>query len=128
MVNVKGIFPNFNSVTPPAKAPEKKSVKSSETDEDRDANGKREDQNDQPYHGPMTDEESEQVLEAMKNLPGIKENHLTVEIVQAGDTKVAIVKDPYGKVVRRIPESGLWHFLQQKEDPTHTGQLLNKAM
>ena len=127
-MNIKGILPSINSVQQPALAAKKAKVKSSGTDDDRDANGRREDQDDQQQHSPMTDEEAQSVLAAMKNLPGIKDNGLTIEITTNGAVKVALVKDYSGKIVRRIPEAGLCAFLRPKDESKQTGHLLDKAM
>lgn len=128
MVNIKGILPSLNSIPQPAKPAEKAKVKSNGTDDDRDANGKREDQNDQPQHGPMSEDDARQIREAILALPGVKDNNLTVEIETVKEVKVAYIKDYTGKVVRRIPESSLWHFLSAKDETKQTGHLLNKAM
>ena len=126
MVNVKGVTTQFEPVKT-VKTATKEEVKSHQTDDERDANGKREDQFDQKQRPPMNDEELETVLKAIKNLSGVKDNHLSVTIELKGSIRMAIITDQLGSVVRRIPERDLWVFLESNEGDKKTGHLLDRA-
>ena len=125
MVNIKGIT-NIYEPVQTAQAAKKAEVKSGQTDE-RDSNGRREDQSDQKHHEPMSEEQLSQVIKTIAALPGVKNNHLIVSIEVRSSIKMAIIKDSNGEVVRRIPEKNLWHFLTQGPDQDSKGQLLDKA-
>lgn len=92
---------------------------------DRDANGQMAQGGNQEHHPPMTDEQLQEALEHIKNIQGIKDNNLTVFLLKENDKNFIIVKDPDGKVVRRIPEQELWTLSKFKDSPK--AQIFNKV-
>jgi uncharacterized FlaG/YvyC family protein len=91
---------------------------------DRDANGQMP-QKEPEKQPPMTDEELEQAIEHLRNLAVIKDRNLTVELTTAGNKKFVLIKEPDGKVVRRIHEEELWSLKDTKEN--EKGQLLRRT-
>ena len=120
---------NIRSVSNPAQVPGKeniessKGIKSGETDE-REGNGQ------QPYgdpeaHRPLTEEETEKVLEKLKSHEGIQKHGLIVNLFEEGGQKVVKIETPDGQVVKRINERDLYLYLsQENQDDVH---LVNKT-
>ena len=74
----------------------------------------------------MTEEEIQAAVETLKQVQGVKDNHLTVRVDRAQDIVVVYVEDNTGKVIRRIPEADLWSLSQEKGKTK--GHLFDKAM
>lgn len=95
---------------------------------DRDANGQQAYSQNQNQHGPMSDEQFQKAIEILKNMPAIKEHSLSIEELIENDRRFVLIKEPSGKVVRRIPEAELWGLQEMKSsDPNKKGQLLRKT-
>ncbi len=102
-----------------------KDIKSDRATADRDANGQQftssEDQ-----HPPMSDEQFEKAMQALKDLPGVKDSSIEIkEEIQNGLRFVSLIA-PDGKLIRRLRELDLWSFIDHK-DPSNKGKILNKA-
>ncbi|MGZ3769190.1 MAG: flagellar protein FlaG [Bdellovibrio sp.] len=103
-----------------------KTIKSDQTN-DRDANGQQaygEGQQQEQHREPMSDEQLEQAMNHLRNLPAVKEHKWTVHLENNGDKRFVIVKDNLGNVIRRIPELELWSL---PTDDSHRGQLLKRS-
>jgi CHAT domain-containing protein len=111
-----------------AKAGADRTIKAGNTT-DRDANGQATyDQNQQQQRPPMTEEELKRALQHLKDLPAVKEHNLTVELVEIENKKFVLLKEPDGKLLRRIPEAELWTLPAMSESQTNRkGQLLRKT-
>jgi len=107
------------------KGPEK-TIKTDSTT-DRDANGQmfQGEQQQQPEHGPMSEEQLKKAMDHLKGLAVVKDNHLKVELIQVEGKNFVLIKELNGKVVRRIPESELWSLQVVKD--SEKGQLLRKT-
>lgn len=93
---------------------------------DRDANGQMfQGENQEQQHPPMSDEQLKKAMEHLKNLAVVKENSLSVELIEQDGKKFVLLKEFAGKVIRRIPESELWSLQVVKD--TEKGQLLRKT-
>lgn len=103
-----------------------KAIKSESTT-DRDANGQMAggDQQQQQSRDPMTDEQFEKALEALRATSAVKDNGLSVEKSESEGKKIALIKDPTGKVIRRIMEAELWTLSAVKKGDR--GQILSKT-
>ena len=103
-----------------------KAIKS-ESATDRDANGQQayNQQNEQDNHGPMTDEQFAKALEHLKNLAVVKDNNLSVVPTVVDGKKFVLIKEPDGKVVRKIAENELWSLQVVRE--SKKGQLLRRT-
>jgi hypothetical protein len=76
-------------------------------------------------HEPMSDEQFQKALEHLRGLQVVKDNHLeVVEMVSEGK-RIVILKEPGGKIIRRINESELW-TLQAVKD-YEKGQFLSRS-
>ena len=128
-MNIKTLStPNLTSLDTAGTNGPAKTVKSEHSDKDRDGNGRREHgENQQQKKSRLTDEEFECAVENLRSLDSLKDTGLIVEPVKSGDTKVVLIKDHTGHVVRRIPESELFD-LSQVNSEKPTGHLFNKAM
>ena len=101
------------------------SVKFENSHKDRDADGRRDRQPDQNHKEHLNDEEMELALATLRELEGVKANSLEVELVAKEASRIVLIKDLNGKVIRRIPEAELWPLIQDKERPT--GHILDKV-
>lgn len=111
-----------------AKAGADRTIKAGNTT-DRDANGQSTyDQNQQQQRPLMTEEELKRALQHLKDLPAVKEHNLTVELVEIENKKFVLLKEPDGKLLRKIPEAELWTLPAMNESQTNRkGQLLRKT-
>ncbi len=115
----------LNSILPlqlRAKNKVEKSIKSDSTT-DRDANGQQSFGGGQ-QHPPMSDEQLKKAMKHLEELAVVKEQNLTVEHLQVDSKNFVLLKDPTGKVIRRISEAELWTLQYVKE--TEKGQLIRK--
>ena len=81
-----------------------------------------------PERHDFTEEELKQVIQQLKEIPGVKANNLQFRVVRADDGRPTVfVEDPMGKVIRRIPDTELWAILKNGQK-SGRGQLLNKAL
>ncbi len=101
-----------------------KSIKSDES-HDRDANGQQSFSGQQKEKEPMSEEQFEQAIELMKNLPSVKEHNWKIEKRTENNKHFLFVIDNLNNVVRRIPENELWSLPFDKD--ARTGQLLKKS-
>lgn len=91
---------------------------------DRDANGRQE-QAEQETKRHLNDEEFEDCLKALENLPGFQANNLTIRHETTGDKRIVFIEDKEGKIVRRFSESDLW--LVTRNLQKNTGHIFDKA-
>lgn len=101
-----------------------KSIKSDSTT-DRDANGQQTFGENREQHEPMTEEQLNKALEHLKNLTAVKDHNLIVELSAVDGRNFIFLKEPNGKLIRRIPESELWSLQILQDDKK--GQILNKS-
>lgn len=92
---------------------------------DRDANGQMPGQDQQEKHPPMSEDQLKKCIEHLKDLPVVKDHNLEVELVQVEGKNFVLIKEPDGKVVRRIHEEELWSLKDVKEN--EKGQLLRRT-
>ena len=94
---------------------------------DRDANGQQPGQEKKENeHPPMSDEQLKKALDHLRSIPAVKDHNLTIELVTAElGKRFVLLKEPDGKLIRRIPESELWTLQVVKEN--EKGQLLRKT-
>lgn len=124
-MNIKGLL--GSQVIPSVRAAEKvdRTIQS-DMAHDRDANGQQAFGDGKQERGPMSDEQLEQALEHLRQLPAVKEHRWTVQLVTAGDLKRFVeVKDNLGTLIRRIPEADLWTL--NLDDQIPKGQLFKKT-
>jgi len=100
-----------------------RTIKSDSTT-DRDANGQTPGGN-QEQHQPMSDEQFKKAMDHLKALDIVKDQNLTVELLELEGRKFALIKDNQGKIIRRIPEVELWSLQVVKS--SEKGQLLRKT-
>ena len=84
------------------KTGEVRDVKTQVSSEDRDADGRR--SQEEPDKNPLSEEESRRALEYLENLTGLTANGLSVEVEESGEFKIYLIKDQNGEVARRIVE------------------------
>lgn len=93
---------------------------------DRDANGQMpQGEGEREKHPPMSEDQLKRSLEHLRNLSVVKDHGLTVELVNQEGKNFVLIKEPTGKVVRRIQEQELWALKDAKE--TEKGQLLRRT-
>lgn len=110
-----------------SKDPTEKSIRMGNTT-DRDANGQTGYQQQKQQHPPMSDEQFKKALEHIKEIPAVIEHHLIAEALLVDGKRFILLKEPSGKMIRRIPEMELWSLPVFKENEPHgKGQLLSKT-
>ena len=122
-MNVKTITSNLSSLLPQKKTDESKAVKS-EHSQDRDADGRKQ-REEKPKKENFTEEEILRALNYLKNLEGVKTNHLLVSYENSNEMIVFFLKEPNGKVIRRIMGCDAWTLMLSEAEKGH---LLDKAM
>jgi len=100
-----------------------KDVKMDVSSEDRESNGRRE--QDEPSKESLNEEEFKLAQEYFKKLTGLNANGLKVEVENSGDLRVFLIKDHENTVVRRIVEWELRALIVEKDKST--GHIFNKA-
>lgn len=128
-MDVKGVVRNIlpfqlNRASETKKKPEVDGH--TETAPDRDPNGQSQSQGEESRRN-LTDEEIQAAIKILENIPGVKDNGLTIRFSRNDGVAVVYVEDHLGKVVRRIPESELSQLKDRSADKK-TGHLINKAM
>jgi hypothetical protein len=95
---------------------------------DRDANGQMFQDRKEDQKPPMTREQLERAAEHIRELPGVKEHQLKVELVVQNDKNYILLTEPNGNVLRRIPEIELWSLpVINSTSPDKKGQILRKS-
>ena len=100
-------------------------VKSESTSKDRDADGRHEKSGEgEKRH--LSDEEFQKALAELEEIPGIRESSLSIHVEQKEGFRVVLVKDPEGRVVRRLSQSEMWSLVTHAKDRS-TGLMLDKT-
>lgn len=121
---------NIRSLTNPVgviesvKPGETRAVRTEVSSEDRDADGKR--QEEEANKDPLTEDELKKALEYLENLSGLKANQLTIEIENSNEYRLILIKDRSGKTIRRMVEWELRSLLVTTDKKT--GQIFDKAV
>ncbi len=92
---------------------------------DRDGDGKREQPEPEQKHH-LSDQEFDESVQALEEMPGLKSNNLTIKVEKGLDARIILIVDSSGKVVRRLSEGQLW--LATRDRDKQTGRILDKAM
>ncbi|NJL26202.1 MAG: hypothetical protein HC902_14290 [Calothrix sp. SM1_5_4] len=122
-MNIKSLGTNPILPTEPLKRVEGRERAQSSTD--RDGDGRRE-QDQGELKRKLSQQEFDEAIKALENIPGLKANSLGIKVEVKDDCRVVLIVDPYGKVVRRLSESQLWAATRDKD--RQTGKILDKAM
>lgn len=93
--------------------------------EDRDPNGRRESQDQEPDKNPLNDEEMKRAREYLDGLSGLKANGLRIEVESVGDKRVFLIKDEHDNVVRRILEWEMRGLIDDSDKKV--GQIFDRA-
>ena len=93
---------------------------------DRDGNGQMPfgDQSGQ-HHQPMNEEQFKKCMDHLRELEAVKNHSLSVEEYLVEKKRFVLLKEPNGKLIRRISEDELWTLIESKEE--QKGQLLRKT-
>lgn len=105
-----------------AKEKTERTIRSDST-ADRDADGRMASGGE--HKQSMSDEQFQKALEHLKAHQVVKEHGLIVETIIQGSKRLVLVKEPNGKIVRRIQEDELMSLSEVKEK--EKGQLLRKS-
>ena len=109
-MNVKTLSNNLTAVDRLKQPDSTKAVKAENSSADRDADGRRQREDDTPKRS-MTEEELQIAMENLRSLEGVQRNNLVVELKEYDGAKIVYLKDMQGKVIRRIVELDLWPLL-----------------
>lgn len=125
-MDIKGALNQIIPLNLRSKDKVQKSIKS-ENATDRDGNGQQAfgDPNQQQKE-PMSEEQMQKALDHLKTLPAVTENNLELVVTKKDGRYLILLKEPTGKVVRRILEAELW-TLQIMHAEDKRGQILNKS-
>lgn len=123
-MDIKGLVKPLGPLSTESRERVERTIRS-EKSHDRDGNGQQSFAQNGEEHPPMSEEEFQKALNHLKNLPVVKENNLTfVEEFRNGQ-RFLILKEPSGRVLRRIAESELWTLQVVKDHDK--GQLLSRS-
>ena len=123
-MNIRGLNTSpISPVEPKARVDGKTRMQSSTSD--RDADGRRERSEGEPPKT-LKQEEFDQALEVLRNMPGLKSNELILKVEMEGAQRITSIVDPAGVVIRRLTEAQLWAATRDKD--RQTGKILDKAM
>lgn len=125
-MNIKPLNSNILPIDLKTRAEAAAEVRSqAKTSGDRDADGKRQKQ-EEPEKRNLTEAEFAEAMEHLKSIEGLVANQLTVRVQVQGHMRIVFIEDPNGQVVRRLSESDLWTLTRDKDKPK--GQILDRAM
>ena len=126
-MDIKAALNSIMPISVRSKDPTSKAIKSGNTT-DRDANGQSGYQQQKQQHPPMSEEQFKKALEHIAEIPAVKEHSLVAEPIEQDGKRFVLLKEPSGKIIRRIPEVELWSLPVFKENEPHgKGQLLSKT-
>lgn len=126
-MDIKGALSSILPITVRSKDPTDRAIKSGNTT-DRDANGQTGYGQQEQQHPPMSEEQFKKALEHIKDIPAVNEHNLSVEFYEQNGKRFVILREPDGKILRRIPEVELWSLPVFKENEPHRkGQLISKS-
>lgn len=122
-MNIKSLA--TESLIPAPKTDKTQRLKTEGSFADKDADGRRDPNSEE--HESLSEDEFEEVLKLIENHQGLVAHGLKVELeaIESTGQKMAVIKDGYGKIVKRFPEAQLRTFLKEKD--RKTGHLLNTA-
>ena len=122
-MNIKGLVNNLIPIDFAKKTDFRKTRNTQDREPQQGGGGDR-----PPEQHRFSDDELQEALKLLKDLPGVKENNLSFR-VEWNDLRVVVfVEDVTGKIVRRIPDIELWSLLKNRQQDSSRGNLLNKAM
>lgn len=122
-MNIKGV--TVNNVLPIEPKQRVEGNARAKASADRDADGKRE-QAGEDAKRHLTQQEFDESIKALEELPGLKANNLSIKVETKEDCRTILIVDASGKVVRRLSESQLWSATRDRDK--QTGRILDKAM
>lgn len=127
-MNIKGLGINNLNAAETAKRTEKKQMRSAESSSDRDADGRR--QQDDGSDEQLSKEQVQKAISYLQKHPGVKDNNLIVKEKEINGKIILLIEDYQGKVVRRIPEAQIIALSQASSNTEENakGQLYNRAM
>lgn len=123
-MDIRNITKIFNPLAIKGKDRVEKGIKSDNTSE-REGNGQMSSGSDSEHKESMSDEQFEQALEHLKKHQIFKDNHLELIVQNINSKRFVIIREPNGKVLRRIAETELWSLQAIKDN--EKGQLLSKT-
>lgn len=123
-MDIKGALNQVLPLQLRAKDQVQKTIKSDSTT-DRDGNGQQAFGENPQQREPMSEEQLQKALDHLRALPVVKDHGLLVELVETDGRRFVLLKEPAGKVIRRIAEAELWSLQAIHEDKK--GQILNKT-
>ncbi|PWU21569.1 MAG: hypothetical protein C5B49_02435 [Bdellovibrio sp.] len=123
-MDVRNVLGSILPVNLFRKDPVERAIKS-DSATDRDANGQMPQGEAQDRHPPMSEEQFKKAMEHLRGHSIIREHNLTVEGVQVEDRNFVLIKEPDGRIVRRITEQELWSLLSVGDN--EKGQLLRRT-
>ncbi len=124
-MDIKGITRNLIPLATLKSVKESANTRS-KTDANNDRDGDGAASGEEHKRQKLNPEEISEAVDYLKELPGVKENNLTVRLETSGGTAVVYIQDLNGKVIRRIPESELAALTSNRQ--RKSGHLLNKAL
>lgn len=123
-MDIRGFAKIFNPLAIQGPERVEKGIKS-DTTHDREGNGQMPSGNDSEHREPMSEDQFEQAIEHLKKHQVFKDNNLEILVQKVESKRFVIIREPNGKVLRRIPESELWSLQAIKDN--EKGQLLSKT-
>ena len=122
-MNIRTLTNPINPVDSATTAQGVRPVKTEVSSEDRDADGRRE--QDPENKNPLSEEEMSKAKDHLEKLEGLKANGLLLSIEESGEYRLFLIKDKDGNVIRRIIEWEMRALIQGTDK--RTGQIFDKS-
>lgn len=122
--NLIGSNPIVDKIKSVSSAP--KSIKSESSSSERDANGQMMFQKQQKKQK-MNREQVEKALQTLNAKAFMKDMHWVATLIDDNGFYYAEVKDPEGKIIRKISEHDMWDLLEVQSVETSKGNLLKRT-
>lgn len=122
-MNIKSLANNLSSIESIGHT-KIREVKSEQGSADRDADGRRH-QQEEPRKESFNQEELCELLEKIRKTPGFKESNLRVRLDTSKDVAVFHIEDAFGKIIRRMTAPEVWMATRMAEEPK--GKLVNRS-
>lgn len=122
-MNIRNLSNPVTSIDVAKSTADKKEVKMSESHQDRDADG-RQYEADQDQR-PLNEEELEQAKEYLESLDNLKKSGLRFQVEVSNDMRIFLILSPEDEIIRRIPEHEMRQLIQAKS--LNKGQIFSRA-
>lgn len=125
-MDIKNIARNIIPFVSTVKSTDESKSAHAKTNADNDREGNGQAAGEEQKRRKLSQEEIDDAVKYLEDLPGVKDHNLCVRLEQADGVTVVHIEDSHGKLIRRIPENELAALTSNRQK--RSGHLLNKAL